>query len=316
MRKWVILGAIGAALLLFGGIVTRTTQRAAPSWQNPTQVVRENDEPNQVSGDSAIRRNAEGKSGANGSRLPIGSVIDTGSAMVYVSNAEPSEDKRFGKQMAITLEMVGKGETAQPLPRVMQFYLEDSRGRWTPVSGREARWQEAFLLPTHPLRITLIFRGLNEGDSTFALDTSEGKTIVPLVGKDMLPPLRPFQCENSSDPPLPLQVEIRRVWRVSASPMAQPLPDYQFLALELVLSPTAGYAPHLQLSNVLLTEPTGNQYPATPYALPINEQLAVCGELVAEKSALVGFEVPLNANPHCLVIIVAGKPVYVPLPGG
>lgn len=318
MRKWIIPGTIVVALFVFGGIVVRALHPSTTWPQNPTpKSVEENNAPSEVnSGDMAIHQNAESESGSKTSQPHIGSAIDTGNATVHVSSAKPSEDKRWGKQLAVTLEMVGKGDTVQPLPRVMQFYLEDARGRWTPVSGREARWQEAFLLPANPLRITLLFRGMSIGDSTFALETSEGKTIVPLVDEDSPQAIHPFRCENSPDASLPLRAEIQRVWRVNASPMAQPLPDYQFLGLETLLRPTWGYAPHLQLSNVLLTDEGGNQYPPTPYALPVNEQLSVWGDLVSERRALVGFEVPLNANPHCLVIVVADKPVYVPLPGG
>lgn len=318
MRKWITPGTIVVALFVFGGIFIGALHPSTPSPQNPTaKSVQGNNAPSEVnSGDMAIHKNAESESGAKTSQLSIGSAIDTGNATVYISSAKASEDKRSGKQLAVTLEMVGKGDTAQPLPRAMNFYLEDPRGRWMPVSGREARWQEAFLLPANPLRITLLFRGMTAGDSTFALETSEGIMIVPLVGEDTVPTIHSFRCENPPDASLPLQAEIRRVWRVNASPMAQPLPDYQFLGLETLLRPTEGYAPHLQLSNVLLTDERGNQYPATAYALPVNEQLSVWGDLLSERKALVGFEVPLNANPHCLVIVAADKPVYVPLPGG
>lgn len=317
MSKWIIPGTIVVALFVFGGIVVRALHPSTTWTDAMPKSVEENNAPSEVnSGDMAIHQNAESERRTKNSQPHIGSAIDTINATVHVSSAKPSEDKRWGKQLAVTLEMVGKGDTAQPLPRVMQSYLEDARGRWTPVSGREARWQEAFLLPANPLRITLLFRGMSIGDSTFALETSEGIMIVPLAGEDTVPTINPFRCENSSGLPQPLQAEIRRVWRMNASPMAQPLPDYQFLGLEMNLRPTEGYAPHLQLSNVLLTDEGGNQYPATPYALPVNEQLSVWGDLVSERKALVGFEVPLNANPHCLVIVAADEPVYVPLPGG
>ncbi|HZQ08850.1 MAG TPA: hypothetical protein VFD70_19875 [Anaerolineae bacterium] len=163
MRKWIIPGTIVVALFVFGGIVVRALHPSTTRPQNPTpKSVEENNAPSEVnSGDMAIHQNAESESGTKSSQPHIGSTIDTGNATVHVSSAKPSEDKRCGKQLAVTLEMVGEGDSAQSLPRALQFYLEDARGRWTPISGRKACWREAFLLPANPLRITLFFRGLS-----------------------------------------------------------------------------------------------------------------------------------------------------------
>lgn len=317
MRKWIILGGIALTVLILAGVFEWKIQSAPPLLQDTSpQAVQGERAVSQDDSNKTISPNVQGEGSAGGSQLHNSRMVETHSATVYVSSARPDEDKLWGKQELISLELIGKGETAQPLSRVLQFYLEGPSGRWTPVSSREFRWQENILLPGQPLLIRLSFRGLEETKQrTLAVETQDGKTLISLTGEDLAPPPPLFRCEKSVRETLPLQVRVLRTWRVNASPMAQPLPGQEFLALDMELHPIEGSAPQLQMWNVFLVDQEGRQYPATPYALPVSEQLAFSGVLATEKRALVGFEVPIEANPNCLVIVTQSKPIYVPLSG-
>lgn len=68
-----------------------------------------------MSGNAAARQDAKEESG----------VSDTRKAMVEVSSVATGEDKRIGKPLALALERIAKGETAQPLPRGMRFHRKE-----------------------------------------------------------------------------------------------------------------------------------------------------------------------------------------------